>query len=442
MTTSVVDTAAAAAAAQHAALGIKALQINAHTTHPEAQWFPQAGLGLFIHWGISAVHGGIDLSWGMIANTPWDAAAQGKNKIIPEDYWALAPRFQPDCYDPDPWLKAAAGAGFQYAVLTAQHHDGYTLWPSRYSSLGVQSYLGGRDLVRPYVEACRRYGLKVGLYCSPPDWFFDRNYKSFNYGTEDPARFPGRPHFNTRHLPCTLAPKPADHDARRRELVHHRVEELLTNYGRIDLLWLDGGEHDNAIRDRARQLQPHIVLNSRSCDGDFGCTECRQPTEKFSGWFETCHCWQKSGWGYTQDEDYHSTAWLLALLAHLRTWGGNVLINVGPRPNGELPAVAYQRFSELAAWMQLRRSAIIGSTPGPYPEQSNVPVTVNQGLWYLFLLPQPTAPVVVRGVQRPKSITLLGTAARVPHTWHDGQLEITVPQSMRCHEVDVLAVAW
>ncbi|NNM87599.1 MAG: glycoside hydrolase, partial [Phycisphaerae bacterium] len=206
MTTPVENNPAAAADAQHAALGMKASPANTHTTHPEAQWFPRAGLGLFIHWGIASVHGGIDLSWGMIANTPWDAAAQGKNKITPEDYWALAPRFQPDRYNPDLWLKAAADAGFQYAVLTTQHHDGYTLWPSRYSSLGVQTHLAGRDLVRPYVEACRRHGLKVGLYYSPPDWLFDRDYKSFNYGTENPARFPGRPHFNTHHQPCTLPP--------------------------------------------------------------------------------------------------------------------------------------------------------------------------------------------------------------------------------------------
>lgn len=132
-----------AVADQHAALGMVASRQSTHTTHPEAQWFPRAGLGLFVHWGIASVHGDLDLSWAMIANTSYDAAAKGRNKLSPEAYWKLAERFNPDRYDPDKWLAAAARAGMRYAVLTTMHHDGYTLWPSRCSDFGVQSHLGG-----------------------------------------------------------------------------------------------------------------------------------------------------------------------------------------------------------------------------------------------------------------------------------------------------------
>ena len=331
-------------------------------------------------------------------------------------------------------VAAAAVAGFQYAVLTTVHHDGYTLWPSKYSAIGVQRYLGGRDLVRPFVEACRKHGLKVGLYVSPPDWYFDRQYMSFDRGTTN-----------------TPPAKPAGHDERRRAQWTGRVEELLTNYGRIDLLWFDGGEHDNAIRDRARQLQPYIVVNSRSCDGDFDCTECRLPAEKFSGWFETCHCWQKSDlrspsgssvdfWGYLKEEQYKPTAWMLDALVHLRTWGGNLLVNVGPRPNGELPDVVYARLAETGRWMQHSRRSVIGTNPGPYPERCNVPVTADAQAWYLHAVPGWTGTLELRGVPRPREVTLLRTGAALLFQWERDVLRVDIPAALRTGLVDVVMV--
>lgn len=445
-------TISSAAADQHAALGLDASGQKAfHTVHPEAQWFPKAGLGLFVHWGIASVHGNLELSWAMMANTPYDAAAHGANKLCPDDYWKLAGRFQPARYDPDQWLAAAAKAGVQYAVLTAMHHDGYTLWPSRHSELGVQSHLNGRDLVGPFVEACRRHGLKVGLYYSPPDWYEEREYLSFHYRSHDQQRFPGRRHFNLRHQPCELPPRPAAHTAQWREQWLRRVEELLTRYGRIDLLWFDGGGHDNGIRDRALELQPHLVVNSRSCDGDFGTSECALPKERFTGWFETPHCWQHSDlpnpwgtsvdfWGYLADERYKSTAWMLEHLVRLRAWGGNLLINVGPRPTGELPEVAYERLRETAGWMAHSRESVIGTDPGTYPEKSNVPVTVGPNRCYLFALPGADGVMELREVPRPQGVTLLRTGAALDFTWCDGQLTVAIPAALRTPLVDVVAV--
>jgi alpha-L-fucosidase len=445
-----------AVADQHAALGLDTARQSTHTAHPEAQWFPQAGLGLFVHWGIASVHGDLDLSWAMIANTVYDAAAQGRNKLPPEDYWKLAARFHPDRFDPDKWLAAAARAGMQYAVLTTMHHDGYTLWPTRHGELGVQSHLGGRDLVGPFVEACRRHGLKVGLYYSPPDWYADRQYRSFNYRDEDQQRFPGRQPFDTRHQPCHLPARPPEHERRLRAVWLARVEELLTRYGRIDLLWFDGGAKDNAIRDRVRALQPHIVINSRSCDGDFDSTECSLPKERFHGWFETPHCWQASDipspwgpmvdfWGYLKDERYKSTAWMLGTLAQLRTWGGNLLINVGPRPDGTLPDVVYRRLDETAAWMIHSRESVIGTHPGPYPESCDVPVTIGPGgrIWYLHLLPEGTGGARLVGTGLPQRARLLRTGERLALS-HDvaGTVRIALAPAQRSSLVDVVAVEW
>ena len=445
---------AQAAVDQHQALGLTThRRPSQHTNHPGAQWFSSAGLGLFIHWGIASVHGNIDLSWAMMANTPYDAAAAGQNKLTPAEYWRLAERFRPEHYNPDQWLAAAAQAGFQYAVLTTMHHDGYTLWPSRHAEFGVQSHLNGRDLVKPFVDACRRHGLKVGLYYSPPDWLFDREYMSFNYRSHDQNRFAGRPHFNIHHKPVMLAAAPPEHLAQKRRLFHQRVEELLTRYGRIDLLWFDGGDQDNIIRDRARELQPHIVINSRSCDGDYDCTECALPNERPSGWFETCHCWQQSSipaqgggtvdvWGYLKSEQYKTTAWMLETLARLRSWSANLLVNIGPRPDGQLPDVVYQRLAQTADWMKLNHASIIGAGPGPWPEKSNRPITIADGVWYVHCIEQGS--IYLRHSTKPKSITFLDTALPVAWNFADGQLTIDPIGNEQPQEIGhrVLAIRW
>ena len=139
------------------------------STHPDAQWFPKAGFGLFMHWGIHSVDG-IDPSWALIKDCPWHkpnfpykAYAEDRSK-----YYNLATKFNPGQYDPEPWMKAAKDAGFQYAVLTTKHHDGYALWPSKYGDLNTGRYMNGQDLLKPYVEACRKYGLKAGFLFFTP----------------------------------------------------------------------------------------------------------------------------------------------------------------------------------------------------------------------------------------------------------------------------------
>jgi alpha-L-fucosidase len=446
-----------AAQAQHAILGLDTQNIKSqHTTHPEAQWFPDASLGLFIHWGIASVHGNLDLSWAMVANTTWDSRAGGINKLTPEQYWKLAERFKPDRYDPNKWLSAAAAAGFKYAVLTVMHHDGFTLWPSEHSDFGVRQYLPGRDIVGEYIEACRKNGLKAGLYYSPPDWRFDRQYMSFNYQNFGPTPAAqnssnGFPTLDQRHQAAPIPPKPAGHDERRRELFHKRVKELMTRYGRIDILWFDGGAHDNEVRDMARKTQPHLVMNSRSCDGDFDCTECELPTQRPTGWFETCHCWQACDivrpngqmldvWGYLATEKYKSSAWMLQTLGFLRGWGANLLLNVGPRPTGELPDVVYERFDEVRGWMLHSRDSVIGAAPCPPEVSSNVPLTVNKGKWHLHAGPELAGAIEVRPIARPKAVSLLRTGSPLAFEWHDRKLTLTIPAAMRTPLVDVATV--
>ena len=141
-------------------------------------------------------------------------------------------------FKPEKWAKLAADAGFKYVVFTTKHHDGYTMWPSRYGNLGVKQKLNGRDLVREVVEACRKNGLKIGLYYSPPDWYFDALYINWDYSRKQVL--------NTRHEAVERLPKkPAGHEAARRELVVNQIKELLTDYGKIDLFFFDGRKRRN-----------------------------------------------------------------------------------------------------------------------------------------------------------------------------------------------------
>jgi alpha-L-fucosidase len=338
-----------ATGAQHALLDIEQERGNyVRTTHRDAQWFGSAGLGLFIHWGISSAHGGIDISWGMMANTPWDAAAGNRNKITPEEYFRLADRFAPDQYDPDRWLAPAAKAGFAYAVMTTRHHDGYAMWPSEHGVFGTRTHLGGRDLVQSYVEACRRNGLKIGLYYSPPDWYWNRQYMSFNYGSGANGRFPDRPDFGLDHKPTTIPPNPDGWDESYQAYVRGQVIELLTRY-RPDLLWFDGGPAVMSIAE-TRRFNPGIVVNPRMHGyGDFTTPECAMPDGPIDGWWELCEIWPECGWGYETPggERYRPLEWMLGRLRQVRSWGGNYLINVGPRSDGTLPDAYYRRMAEL-----------------------------------------------------------------------------------------------
>lgn len=434
-----------AAADQHAAIGVKTTTAEnfQRTTHPDAQWFPEAGLGLFIHWGISSVHGGIDLSWGMMNAKPWDPG--NKATITPAEYWKLAESFNPTAYDPDKWLKAAKAAGFRYVVMTTKHHDGYAMWPSAYGDFGVKKFLPGVDLVKTFVEACRKNGLKCGLYYSPPDWYFNREYMSFHYGSEDQKRFPGREHFDINGQPMATVPKPpADWDAKYRAYLRGQITELLTNYGKIDIIWFDGGPDAMTI-DELRALQPGILINPRMHGyGDFQTPECHFPEKPIEGWWEMCDIWHTAGWGYAKSAEKYKPlgTWMLANLARVRSWGGNFLPNVGPRPTGEMPDAYYEQLKQLEPWMATNSEAVFGVKGGPLPPKVNVPVTVRDKTWYMFLLPDFHQPVIATVETEPKSVQMLGGDQELAYSWDQGKLTIEPPPGLRSQLVDVVKVTW
>ncbi len=393
--------------------------------HPDAHWFPDAGLGLFIHWGIASTAATGDISWGMLANKPWT-----DKTVTPNIYYSRAEQLKPDRVDYDKMLDQAKAAGFTYAVMVTKHHDGFTLWPSKVGEIGTKQSLGGRDFVKEYVAACRKHGLKIGLYYSPPDWWFDRKYRSFSMGGKV---------LDMDHHPVKLPPKPADHDAKRKALVTAQVTELLTQYGKIDMLWLDGGrgEIPNA---EIRRLQPGIVINNRNGGGgDYGDTENKPPAKRFKGWFETCQtCWPAKKWSYTEDAGWNTEPQVIAELVGLRAWGGNLLANVGPKGDGSLPEQATAAWQEMADWMKHSRESVIGAGPGPFPEAVNAPVTTGKGVAYVHFLPAFKETAVWKDAPVPKKAILLRTGAAIPFKTQDGSLRIDLPADLRTNNVDVV----
>ncbi|MEK6796151.1 MAG: alpha-L-fucosidase [Spirochaetota bacterium] len=438
-------------AAQHAQIGATAAMTDAafkRNDHPDAQWFAEAGMGLFLHFGISSVRGEGDLSWSMMKRSTTAAETNAKygiyavqTNVSPAHYWEQANGFTADRFDPRKILTAAKNAGCSYAVLTTRHHDGFALWPSRFGELNIGRYQQGRDIVREYVDGCRAAGIKVGFYYSPPDWYFNRERMSFNYG--------GRaPDLDVHHRPGTLPvlsdEESAAYDERNAVYLRGQVEELLTNYGTIDVLWFDGSAA--CVMDRIgiawiRSLQPGIVINPRQHGvGDFDTSECRFPDTRFPGWWEYCHVFSDGAWGYLNHNSYKPAGWALAELAKARSWGGNFLPNAAPDSHGEMPPEYYRRMEQIAKWMEYGAPSVFGVKPGPWPERSDVPVTICGNIWYLHIDMINDGAATVSGVTKPVSVKLLRTGGSLAFTFDDGKLSVVIPGDQRTTLDDVVAV--
>ena len=433
--------------------------------HPDSRWFPDAGLGVFFHWGISSVHGEIDISWGMRKNTPWDWRSMNTNKIRPSEYFALAERFNPRDYNPDLWISAASAAGARYAVLTARHHEGYALWPSAWGDFSTRTHMQGRDLLQPYVDACRRYGLKVGFYYSPPDWHYWRKFFSFTSSNwdevgpreEDPEVFElgkklglfsvDSPDLNEDWEPAGERPLPDSFQkAEYAKYLRGQIEELLTRYGKIDLIWFDGtpdqGVEPPISQDEIRKLQPGIVINPRMHrTGDFETPECELPSEPIPGWWEVCFPWNRDGWGYSASEIYHPLAWMLDKYAKTRAWHGNLLINLAPDADGKLPESCYRRLEGLAEWQKKNSKALVHVDGGNWPVDCSVPYTVKDNIWYLFMA-EGVRNAVVRRDKEPRQVTLLSTGTPVPFAFGEGKTLVTLRPSQQSEDTSVVKLEW
>jgi alpha-L-fucosidase len=349
------------------------------------QWWHTARFGMFIHWGLYSV----------VGRHEWVMENEGYSVA---EYEPLAKRFDPRPHAARDWAKLARRAGMKYMVMTTKHHEGFCLFDTKTTGYCAPRQAAGRDLVREYVDAARAEGLRVGFYYSLMDWHHP-----------DGAR-------------CEK-----DEAARVRFVgyIHAQIRELLTNYGKIDVLWYDvpwpleaTGWESKRMNEMVFGLQPDIIVNNRNrLPGDFGTPEQRiEPAEAGRAW-EACMTMNGS-WGYqAADDDWKTPKQIVRNLVSCARDGGNYLLNIGPRGDGSIPEESVRILSSVGRWMERNGEAIYGSEPCQ-PRRSNYASFTRKGhTLYMHVHFWPGEAFALAGLLVPvESVRLLASGARVSFT--------------------------
>ncbi|MCK5137058.1 MAG: alpha-L-fucosidase [Bacteroidales bacterium] len=382
------------------ALGVTA-QLPVETPEQKAerlQWWTDARLGMFIHWGLYASP----------ARHEW---VKKYERISDEEYQKYFDLFNPDLYDPHKWARMAKKAGMKYAVITTKHHEGFCLFDTKYTDYSATNTAYGKDLIKEWVQAFRDEGLGVGFYYSLIDW----HHPDYTIDSRHPQSAETDEEYE-------MLNEGRDMDKYRKYL-KDQVRELLTNYGKVDILWLDysfPGEHGKGRNDwdsenllqMVRELQPGIIVNDRldlrNVEGGWDFTTPEQ--YKVTRWphrnsvripWETCQTFSGS-WGYYRDE----TTWkgnkqLLVLLIESVSKGGNLLLNVGPTARGTFDSRAQERLEGMGEWMQYNSPSIYNCTQAPdeFIRPDNCLLTYNPETrrLYVHLLDYPLKRFYLKG---------------------------------------------
>lgn len=391
------------------------------------QWFRDARLGIFIHWGMYAVDG-IDESWSFY-----------NGYVSYDDYMAQLDGFTADKYKPKDWAKLIERSGARYAVLTTKHHDGLALWDTELSDLNtVDATPAGRDLVRPFVKALRKRDLHVGLYFSHLDW----SHPDYPIHTRQVRRYEEDDERWNRFL--------AFREAQLRELIDQFDP---------DLLWFDGDWdfkserwQSGPLADSLRVWRPGVILNSRiNGHGDYATPEQGLPVSPPEGAWELCLTMNDS-WGFQDnDHNYKTPYQIVRIFADVLAGGGNLLLDIGPRADGTIPEEQVVILEQLGRWTKANAEAIYGTVAGIPPGHFYGPTTLSKDrrILYLFLPHQPSGPIVVKGLKNAVDrIRIVGNGTKLPaqilgkQYWSEvpGILYIDVPPAETDPLMTVLAL--
>ena len=324
------------------------------------QWFRDAKFGMFIHWGPCSV-GKKEIGWGREGNRPWDINNHGLRTSDPvyDNYYKA---FNPTNYNADEWVKFAKTSGMKYMVIITKHHDGFSQFESKVTDYKITAGPYGRDIIQQFADACHRHGMKLGLYYSTRDWYH----------------------------PDYLVGDNVNYDTWYRT----QVQELLSNYGTVDLMWFDhvGGRDWGKWRfdelfALMYRLQPKLLVNDRAArfcgpkspedrgpaspeikkmtDGDFYTPEGRIGSMDIARDWESCiHVGQ--GWSYRGEDGFKGPEDCIRMLVSCATGGGNLLLNFGPRPDGTFAEGEANVARAIGEWLKKYGAAIYGTRGGPY----------------------------------------------------------------------------
>jgi alpha-L-fucosidase len=348
-------------------------------------WWHAARFGMFIHFGLYSVY----------ARQEW---AMEKEAIPIPEYQQLATRFHPEPGAPRAWAALAKKAGMKYMVMTAKHHEGFCNFDTRLTDYNSMKQGPKRDLVREYVDAARAEGLCVGIYYSLMDW----------------------------HHPDGAACL-TDEAARKRfiEYTHGLVRELLTNYGKIDILWYDGswpldaqGWESEQLNRMMFELQPDIIVNNRhKLPGDFSTPEQKIIAAENGAAWESCMTLNQS-WGYdSADDEWKSSRVIIQNLISCAREGGNYLLNIGPKGDGSIPQETVRILSEVGAWMATNGDTIYKSDRCQPWRPSYASFTRTGNTLYMHVHFWPGSDVSLSGLQtKVKSARLLKSGQTIAFT--------------------------
>lgn len=301
------------------------------------EWFRDQGFGMFMHWGV-------DCQLGAVISHSLPGASDDYKKMF---FNGLPKTFNPKKYDPETWAVLARLAGMRYVVFSTKHHSGFCMWDTKTTDYNVMRTPLKRDVVAETFNAFRAQGVAAGIYFSPDDFLWlERNGIEIQRNLKVPGIQPTR---NPGLMALNLA----------------QMRELMIGYGRVDVLFLDG-EADR-LRELIWKTQPEAIITR----GALSTPEKSTPGKINDQAWEACHA-MGHGWGYQPFDDYKSPGKLIVDLIEIRAKGGNLLLNVGPKPDGELPIEQEERLREIGLWMAVNGEAIYGVRPWVVSGEPNV----------------------------------------------------------------------
>lgn len=358
---------------------LMAISCGTEQAEPERDWlkpdpaalqaWQEMRFGMFIHWGPVSLTGH-EIGWSRGRETPV------------EEYDQLYKKFNPTKFDADAWVRTAKEAGMKYMVITTKHHDGFVLWPSRYTDYDLGESPFKRDVLKELSEACKKQGVKFGTYYSTCDW----HHPDFPLGS-----------------PGGTTKKPNPNLERYTEYLRNQVEELITNYGPLSTIWFDVPQEtpsDIGIPTTVfvRKLQPTILMNDRIFRAGLGTVKYDRreigdysTPEQRVGAFDRERPWETcmtigDQWAWKPNDRVKSLAECLRVLVVSAAGDGNLLFNVGPKPDGEIEPPQVERLREMGAWLKKNGESIYATRGGPYKPIGNIASTCKGNKVYLHLL--------------------------------------------------------